>query len=102
MTIISPNQLHKREAMKTHQYRHIHVPTYVPASDTEKLLYEIYKNTSQDKFVGQSSFYDLWKKLLPHIKISMPKDDACFKCESHRKAVEDARPENENSKLGGN
>ena len=68
-------------------------PVYLPASHTKKHVYEIYKNASPDKFVGKSSFYDLWKKLLPHIKISTPKDDACFKCESHRKAVEDARSE---------
>ena len=68
-------------------------PVYLPASHTKKHVYEIYKNASQDKFVGQPSFYGLLKKLSPHIKISMPKDDACFKCEFHRKAVEVGRSE---------
>ena len=45
--------------------------------------------------MGSSVFYDLWNKLCPHIKISNPKDDVCFKCESHRKKVEDARSEEE-------
>ena len=34
-------------------------PVYLPASQTKKNDYQIYKKASQDKFVGQSSFYDL-------------------------------------------
>lgn len=70
-------------------------PIYLPASHSKKHVYQVYKEASHEKFVGTSVFYDLWKKLCPHIKISTPKDDACFKCELHRKKVEDARSEEE-------
>lgn len=56
-------------------------PIYLPASHSKKHVYQVYKEASHEKFVGTSVFYDLWKKLCPHIKISTPKDDVCFKCE---------------------
>lgn len=70
-------------------------PIYLPASHSKKHVYQVYKEALHEKFVGTSVFYDLWKKLCPHIKINTPKDDVCFKCELHRKKVEDARSEEE-------
>lgn len=47
------------------------------------------------KCVGIFVFYDLWKKLCFYIKISILKDDVCFRCELYRKRVEDVRLEEE-------
>ena len=68
-----PQPAAPRGGMKTHLFTYqLHI---------QKSMFMKYtKNASQDKFFGQPSFYGLWKKLSPHIKISMPKDDACFKC----------------------
>lgn len=42
-----------------------------------------------------SSFEEAWLKFVPYIKLSIPRDDVCHRCECLRKQVIDAVTEEE-------
>lgn len=45
--------------------------------------------------ISVSTFNNIWRQCLPHIKIATPRDDVCAVCEKDRKQIMDAVTEEE-------
>ena len=73
-------------------------PIYLPSSLTKTELHKSYVAACQDtdtRALKITSYKDIWRHCVPHIRISSPKDDVCQKCEMTRKAIADAVSEND-------
>ncbi|XP_060586615.1 uncharacterized protein LOC132742275 [Ruditapes philippinarum] len=68
-------------------------PILLPSNLTKASLHSQYCQACEESDVrklGVSSFKNVWKNCIPHIKIMSPKDDVCHKCEQLRHSVMDA------------
>jgi hypothetical protein len=73
-------------------------PIMLPSALTKKELHQIYLQRCIEagvRHLGLTSFKDVWKNCVPHIRIMTPKDDVCQKCEILRKKVADSVSEAE-------
>ena len=72
---------------------------YLPSNTTKVDMHKTYMaSMAQERALKITSFKDIWRMCLPHIRISKPREDVCATCEKHRRAVMDAVTEAE--KLG--
>ncbi|XP_053389671.1 uncharacterized protein LOC128552653 [Mercenaria mercenaria] len=73
-------------------------PVYLPSKNTKQSIHQEYVTACsqiEKQYVGLSTFKDLWKRCVPHIKIAAPKDDVCKTCEDFRQDIQLARTEDE-------
>jgi len=73
-------------------------PIYLPVNKTKRGIHGDYVACCKplgEKFVGLSTFKDIWSRCVPHIKIKGPKDDVCKKCEDCIEQISLARSEDD-------
>ncbi|XP_060600079.1 uncharacterized protein LOC132753609 isoform X1 [Ruditapes philippinarum] len=65
-------------------------PVYLTSDTTKKDMHQLYKQSCSDPRVRAlelTSFKDIWRTCLPHIRIASPKDDVCATCEKLRRQI---------------
>ncbi|XP_053392666.1 uncharacterized protein LOC123542687 [Mercenaria mercenaria] len=73
-------------------------PIYLPSSDTKQSVHSEYVKRcmeAEKRYVGLTTFKDIWKNCLPHIKIASPKEDVCKVCEDCKQDIKLAMSEND-------
>ena len=73
-------------------------PIYLTSDTTKVRVHELYTAVCSEtniRAVKYSTFNNIWRTCLPHIKIATPRDDVCATCEKMRKLVMDAVTEEE-------
>ncbi|MES9881925.1 MAG: hypothetical protein ABW185_13685 [Sedimenticola sp.] len=75
-------------------------PIYLTSQTTKKEIHEKYligcaESENDCREVKSSTFNNIWRQCLPHIKIATPRDDVCAVCEKIRKEIMDAVTEDE-------
>jgi len=70
-------------------------PVYLPSDSTNIAMHKAYQDscaemTPPTRVVKYSTFNNIWRSCVPHIKIASPREDVCATCERLRKAVSDA------------
>ena len=58
----------------------------LPSSHTKKLVYDTYKasvKNQEQRIVGSSSFFTLWKQLTPFVVAAKPMTDLCWTCQKN-------------------
>ena len=63
----------------------------LPTDITKLVVYTKYKQActaSGFRCVGKSIFYQLWLDVIPHISVSTPSTDLCFKCQRNNMAIQ--------------
>ncbi|XP_060576229.1 uncharacterized protein LOC132733584 [Ruditapes philippinarum] len=73
-------------------------PIYLPSSDTKHSVHSDYVTRCTEvgkRYVGLSTFKDIWNNCVPHIKIASPKEDVCKACEDCKQDIKLAQSEND-------
>ena len=75
-------------------------PVYLPSDATKVILHQTYVDScaASDppcRAVKYSTFNNIWRHSLAHIRIATPRDDVCATCEKLRKKVQDSVTEEE-------
>ena len=68
-------------------------PLLLPTQMTKISMHKHYVESCEEpsiRALGATSFKDVWKHCVPHIKIMSPTDDVCCRWELTRKRVADA------------
>ena len=76
-------------------------PVYLPSDTTKIAVHKAYQESCAEmtppaRVVKYSTFNNIWRACVPHIKIASPREDVCATCERLRKDVSDALKEEEN------
>jgi hypothetical protein len=70
--------------------------TYLPSNTTKINMHKEYTRASaHERVISLTSFKDIWRSCLPHIRIGKPREDVCATCEKHRQTIVDAVTEEE-------
>ncbi|ELU16955.1 hypothetical protein CAPTEDRAFT_211604 [Capitella teleta] len=61
----------------------------LPSSHTKTFVYGKYKESIRDdqRMVGKSSFFSLWKQLVPHVLACRPMTDLCWECQQSMQLI---------------
>jgi hypothetical protein len=75
-------------------------PVYLPSDNTKVMVHQLYTDTCAQRVppirvVKYSTFNNIWRSCMPHIKIANPREDVCATCEMLRKLVVDSVTEEE-------
>lgn len=75
-------------------------PVYLPSDTTKVTVHKSYIGSCAEtvpitRAVKYSTFNNIWRSCLPHIKIASPRDDVCATSERFRKEVMDSITEEE-------
>ena len=71
---------------------------FLPSGTTKEGIFKDYAASCQEAGVRDlrlTSFKDIWRTCLPHIRIGSPRHDVCATCEKMRRTIMDARAEQE-------
>ena len=82
-------------------------PVYLSSDTTKAKLHQTYVDSCAEsdpphRVVKYSTFNNIWRHSLPHIKIATPRDDVCATCEKLRKKVQDSVTEEEKLQSANN
>lgn len=74
----------------------------LPSSTTKHAIWEMYLKaaaTSSMRAVAYSSFTQIWRQLLPNVRVMKPMSDLCWVCQQNSTAIMRSanRPEEEKS-----
>ncbi len=76
-------------------------PILLPADQSKKFVFDQYREScAPDAVVGLTSFKDIWRACLPHIKFVNPREDVCANCEVLRKQLAAATREEDKFAAG--
>lgn len=73
-------------------------PIYLTSDTTKSSVHEKYTASCTEgniRAVKYSTFNNIWRSCLSHIKIASPRDDVCATCERMRKCIMDSVSEQE-------